>query len=622
MAETTTITRPEIATQLQPYVSTALQQSQDLYEAQVTAGYQSFGEPQVAGVSPQLSQAIQAQIGSFVPNQATLGVEGGLAGLTNQLQQQAAEMTQAGAAGFDKDIMDSYMNPYQQGVTDVAIRKAREESQRQQMMGDSAAAKAGAFGGNRRFLLEGMRGADLLETVGDLQAKGSAQAFDKAITAMENQRRRELTGGRQLSSIGQTRVEGIGKALESSEKAAGRQRALEQELLDDRVREFEAQRDFKGNTLDDYIRRVGGSTPSAAGWGKRQTAQPRYSGLEKFTGYASGIGNFLGGLGKFLGFNEGGPVREGFDEEIGQEGGLTAIAGPAVRFDNGGGTTEEMLKKRRALQGGWGNNPAFTITTLRRNKADINRKIDDMKELINNAEPSSPKVVELKKRLAALEAEKEKYIDAGITTSREDKLRRIKEAEEKKRKEAQDKKRKELNDAEAKRLAGIKIQNQQDEAKKRQAEKYKAYKDKLERENKYNNFFGLMESIRQLPLSVKSDPAAIQKLSKQKDVMDAEDFEKYGSDENRKRLLQMANIKSKVASAGSAGDKRKAALIKAIQKNHQILVEAWHNNPVNTGKEMPEQVRQRLMNQAARSTGQSLKTAHTLSPLNKYVYGK
>ena len=88
-------------------------------------------------------------------------------------------------------------------------------------------------------------------------------------------------------------------------------------------------------------------------------------------------------LGNLL-FAEGGPVREGFDEEIGQEGGLTAIAGPAVRFDNGGGTTEEMLKKRRALQGGWENNPAFTISTLRRNKASINRKIDDIKEFIYN----------------------------------------------------------------------------------------------------------------------------------------------------------------------------------------------------------------------------------------------
>ena len=336
MATTTTITKPEIADQLQPYVSVALSESEKLFQDKADEGYQGFGRPQVVGMGDDLSQAIQAQIGGFVPNQAALGVEGGLAGLTNQLQKEAAQMTKAGAAGFDQDVMDSYMNPYQQGVTDVAIRKAREESQRQQMMGDSAAAKAGAFGGNRRFLLEGMRSGDLLQQVGDLQAKGSADAFNTALKQMENQRRRQLTGGTNLSNIGKARVEGIGKAMEASEQAAGRMRGLQQEQLDDQIREFEAQRDFKGDTLDKFINRIGGSTPKPAGsWGSRQTAAPRYSGMEKFSGYASGFGNLLGGIGKFLGFYGGGPVREGFDEEVGQPGGLTALAGPTVRFNQG-----------------------------------------------------------------------------------------------------------------------------------------------------------------------------------------------------------------------------------------------------------------------------------------------
>ena len=128
MAETTTITKPEFADQLQPYVSAALAGSQDLYDTQVSAGYQGFGQPQVVGIGDDLSGAIQAQIGGFNPNTDLGGVQGGLAGLTNQLQQQAAEMTKAGTAGFDQTIMDSYMNPYQQGVTDDSQRNLRGQN--------------------------------------------------------------------------------------------------------------------------------------------------------------------------------------------------------------------------------------------------------------------------------------------------------------------------------------------------------------------------------------------------------------------------------------------------------------------------------------------------------------
>ena len=624
MAETTTISKPEFADQLQPYVSAALTGSQDLYDAQVSAGYQGFGQPQVVGIGDDLSGAIQAQIGGFNPNTDLGGVQGGLAGLTNQLQQQAAEMTKAGTAGFDQSIMDSYMNPYQQGVTDVAIRKAREESQRQQMMGDSAAAKAGAFGGNRRFLLEGMRSGDLLQQVGDLQAKGSADAFNTALKQMENQRRRQLTGGTNLSNIGKTRVEGIGKAMEASEQAAGRMRGLQQEQLDDQIREFEAKRDFKGNTLDKFINRIGGSTPKPAGaWGSRQTATPRYSGMEKFSGYASGFGNLLGGIGKFLGFYGGGPVREGFDEEVGQPGGLTALAGPTVRFDNGGGTTEEMLKRREGLQrGSIPDSPAFTIDTLRRQRASINRQIDDINSQINNTDTSSRKVAALKKELARLKVEKEKYTGAGITTSREDKITSIEKAAAEKKRVEDAKNQAEKDKDAARKLAASNLRKEQDKAKERQAAKYKAYKDKIDRDNKYAAFFGITEAISQLPLSVKKDAAAIQKISKQKDVMDAEDFAQFGSPEQRKAAKDIAEIDLTKSKKGKAGRVLKAADTKAIMTQHRALIEAWGNDPKNLKKEMSAAVRAKLLNQAARDVALAKINATKMRKLSSYTYSK
>jgi len=612
MAETTTITKPEFADQLQPYVSAALTGSQDLYDAQVSAGYQGFGQPQVVGIGDDLSGAIQAQIGGFNPNTDLGGVQGGLAGLTNQLQQQAAEMTKAGTAGFDQSIMDSYMNPYQQGVTDVAIRKAREESQRQQMMGDSAAAKAGAFGGNRRFLLEGMRSGDLLQQVGDLQAKGSADAFKTALGQMENQRRRQLTGGTNLSNIGKTRVEGIGKAMEASEQAAGRMRGLQQEQLDDQIREFEAQRDFKGDTLDKFINRIGGSTPKPAGsWGSRQTAAPRYSGMEKFSGYASGFGNLLGGIGKFLGFYGGGPVREGFDEEVGQPGGLTALAGPTVRFKEGDpvGITNQVLEERMQLS-----REQFNKLSSRARKKiidHINQNPDPSKYTRSFGDPtvrrealrgdatrtrmSSPGLIErtygyfapgsegekiAKKREAALQRENE--IRGLIKPKKKEDS--VKETE-KTNKEAAAKK----AEAEAKAL----LQARKDAAEKAQAAKYKAYKDKIDRDNKYAAFFGITEAISQLPLSVKKDAAAIQKISRQKDIMDAEDFKKFGSPEARKAALDIATI-------GLTKSKKGKEKRDKVEKVRGLILQHYRAKLKTNLEPMTPELRKKLMDEATR----------------------
>ena len=560
MAETTTITKPEFADQLQPYVSAALAGSQDLYDTQVSAGYQGFGQPQVVGIGDDLSGAIQAQIGGFNPNTDLGGVQGGLAGLTNQLQQQAADMTKAGTAGFDQTIMDSYMNPYQQGVTDVAIRKAREESQQQQMMADSAAAKAGAFGGNRRFLLEGMRGANLLETVGDLQAKGSADAFNTALKQMENQRRRQLTGGTNLSNIGKTRVEGIGKAMESSEQAAGRMRGLQQEQLDDQIREFEAQRDFKGDTLDKFINRIGGSTPKPAGsWGSRQTATPRYSGMEKFSGYASGFGNLLGGIGKFLGFYGGGPVREGFDEEVGQPGGLTALAGPTVRFNQGdpvvygpavpaARSREEIQKQNRARE-----NSFYILEANRKELEQLNRQKTTKVEAMRRAGESEDRIQRYIAAADAKIAEKQNQVrrrlEAGETNP-------IISAQQKIEKTKTEKANKEADAKKAEAQARAELKARKDAAEKAQAAKYKAYKDKIDRDNKYAAFFGITEAISQLPLSVKKDAAAIQKISRQKDIMDAEDFKKFGSPEARKAALDVATIDLTKSKKGKAAKDR------------------------------------------------------------------
>ena len=76
MAETTTITKPEFADQLQPYVSAALTGSQDLYDAQVSAGYQGFGQPQVVGIGDDLSGATSSFGGEQIISTQTKLISG------------------------------------------------------------------------------------------------------------------------------------------------------------------------------------------------------------------------------------------------------------------------------------------------------------------------------------------------------------------------------------------------------------------------------------------------------------------------------------------------------------------------------------------------------------------
>jgi hypothetical protein len=415
---------------------------------------------------------------------------------------------------------------------------------------------------------------------------------------MENQRRRQLTGGTNLSNIGKARVEGIGKAMEASEQAAGRMRGLQQEQLDDQIREFEAQRDFKGDTLDKFINRIGGSTPKPAGsWGSRQTAAPRYSGMEKFAGYASGFGNLLGGIGKFLGFYGGGPVREGFDEEVGQPGGLTALAGPTVRFKEGDpvGITNQVLEERMQLSREQFNklspkarkkiidhinqNPdpskytrSFGDPTVRREalRGDATRIRMDSPGLIERTygyfAPGSEGEKIAKKREAALQREKE--IRGLIKPKKKEDS--VKETE-KANKEADAKK------AEAQARAELKARK--DAAEKAQAAKYKAYKDKIDRDNKYAAFFGITEAISQLPLSVKKDAAAIQKISRQKDIMDAEDFKKFGSPEARKAAMDLSTISANQYKLGKGNRDTLAAARKAKQAFLRKLIESEPTTP-------------------------------------------
>jgi hypothetical protein len=75
--------------------------------------------------------------------------------------------------------VDSYMNKYLQGVVDIQAREARRQADIQQMQ-DKAKFK-GAFGGSGQALYDAENRRNLATQMGDIQAKGSKDAYDAAL---------------------------------------------------------------------------------------------------------------------------------------------------------------------------------------------------------------------------------------------------------------------------------------------------------------------------------------------------------------------------------------------------------------------------------------------------------
>ena len=178
MPSGTTGTTESLANWVGPYVTQMLGQT-NAYAAQP---YQTYQGPLTAGTSPLQQQAFQG-LGS-------LQVPGAVGQATNTAGQVA--QTALGPAGqyqsttFDTGLgpvqsMEGYMNPYMQGVVDIQQREARRQADISRMQEQARLSQAGAYGGSRQAVMEGMRQRDLMTQLGDIQSTGLNTAWDNAM---------------------------------------------------------------------------------------------------------------------------------------------------------------------------------------------------------------------------------------------------------------------------------------------------------------------------------------------------------------------------------------------------------------------------------------------------------
>ena len=163
---------------------------------------QGFTGPQQAGMN-----LAQQGIGGFQPYlQSALGQQFGAAGTTGQGIQALQGMS------FDPSNVSQYMDPYQQNVTQEALKEIDRQSA---MAGNQLAGQAvgaGAFGGSRY----GLQQSELARNTGDLKSRrifeDMSRNFQQAQAAQQASNQQMMQQGQVFGQLGQMQS-GIGGQL-------------------------------------------------------------------------------------------------------------------------------------------------------------------------------------------------------------------------------------------------------------------------------------------------------------------------------------------------------------------------------------------------------------------------
>ena len=178
--------------------------------------YEGYTGPLTAGTSNLQDQAFQ-----------------GLAGLTIPTDQMQAFTPQQ----FSSADAQRLMNPYLQSALDPQIAEARRQSEIQNLQNNTAATRAGAFGGGRQALMESENQRNLLQNLSGITGTGYANAYNQALGQFNTEQNlaRGATADAQNYGMG---------ALQRQAEMGNAQRQIEQEGIAADRAQFEEERDY------------------------------------------------------------------------------------------------------------------------------------------------------------------------------------------------------------------------------------------------------------------------------------------------------------------------------------------------------------------------------------------
>ena len=235
--------------------------------------YQAYGGNLIAGFSPEQEQAFR-----MTQRQA---------GMTMPLYQTAAEtatgLTTATLPSFLQGNLSQYMNPFIGEVENRALSRGQEALQQNLNQISATAGRAGAFGGSRQGIQEGVAQAEAAKNVADLSAQLRLQGYQQATGQAQADLARQMQAAGMLPGIAEAQQR-AGLMDAASIEAIGAQRqALQQAQLEDAYNRFMEERNYPIEMLNLRL----GAT-SATPYGSTQT---------RTTTGGPGGSNFLSGAG-------------------------------------------------------------------------------------------------------------------------------------------------------------------------------------------------------------------------------------------------------------------------------------------------------------------------------------
>lgn len=179
--DTSSTTQSQQTTQLPPWVNTAAQQNYAFAQNVANRPLQQYQGQMVADVGPQMQQAWNT------------AATGGNAGQDQYNASQAAFMGVLGqqpqsvtAGQLSNTNLSPYMNPYTQNVINATLPIMQQQLGQQQIGNQSQAAGAGAYGGSRQAIQQGVTQAQGAQNMAQMAAQLNQANFGQAQTAAQS----------------------------------------------------------------------------------------------------------------------------------------------------------------------------------------------------------------------------------------------------------------------------------------------------------------------------------------------------------------------------------------------------------------------------------------------------
>ena len=146
------------------------------------------------GTAQMAMQGAPTQIGSATDITTQVGYQptGQGMDIARGFQPPAQRTDYYGGSVANPYTVGSYMNPYQQHVTDIGKREAMRESDIMSNQIAGQAAQAGGLGGYREGIMQAERQRNLGQRLGDIQAQGGLAGYQQAMQGIEADRRSRM----------------------------------------------------------------------------------------------------------------------------------------------------------------------------------------------------------------------------------------------------------------------------------------------------------------------------------------------------------------------------------------------------------------------------------------------